>query len=96
VNIVVEFYRTRNVADAHAVVGRETKEAVNTGDAIDVARQLSQTLDMPQRPEAMTITDANDATLYSGVIDAEADNNERLRRYHLNSPSAIFGIEAMA
>jgi hypothetical protein len=66
--IVIEFYRTRNADDAHAIVGRETKEAVNT----ELARQLSQTLDMPQRPDAMTITDANGATLYSGVIDAEA------------------------
>lgn len=47
--IVIEFYRTRNVDDAHAVVGRERKEAVNAGDAIETARQLSQTLDMPQR-----------------------------------------------
>jgi hypothetical protein len=42
--IVIEFYRTRNADDAHAVIGRETKEAVNTDDAIEVARQLSQTL----------------------------------------------------
>ncbi|SIT56881.1 MULTISPECIES: hypothetical protein [Mesorhizobium] len=75
--IVIEFYRTRNADDAHAIVGRETKEAVNTGDAIEVARQLSQTLDMPQRPDAMTITDANGATLFSGVIDADAANEER-------------------
>jgi hypothetical protein len=77
--IVIEFYRTRNADDAHAVVGRETKEAVNTDDAIEVARQLSQTLDMPQRPDAMTITDANGATLYCGVIDAEAAPEERLQ-----------------
>jgi hypothetical protein len=75
--IVIEFYRTRNADDAHAVVGRETKEAVNTNDAIVLARQLSQTLDMPQRPDAMTITDANGATLFSGVIDADAANEER-------------------
>jgi hypothetical protein len=77
--IVIEFYRTRNADDAHAIVGRETKEAVNVDDAIEVARQLSQTLDMPQRPDAMTITDANGATLYSGVIDAEAAHEERLQ-----------------
>jgi hypothetical protein len=77
--IVIEFYRTRNADDAHAVVGRETKKAVNTDDAIEVARQLSQTLDMPQQPDAMTITDANGATLYCGVINAEALNDERLQ-----------------
>jgi hypothetical protein len=78
-NIVIEFYRTRNADDAHAVVGRETTEAVNTNDAIVLARQLSQTLDMPQRPDAMTITDANGATLYCGAINAEALNDERLQ-----------------
>ena len=77
--IVIEFYRTRKADDAHALVGRETREAVNVGTAIEVARQLSQTLDMPQKPDAMTITDANGATLYSGVIDAEAANEERLQ-----------------
>ena len=77
--IVIEFYRTRNADDAHAIVGRETKEAANTDDAIEVARQLSQTLDMPQRPDAMTITDAKGATLYSGVINAEAPDEERLQ-----------------
>ena len=70
--IVIEFYRTRDADDAHAVVGRETEEAVDLDDAIEVARLLSRTLDMPQRPDAMTITDANGATLYSGVINAEA------------------------
>jgi hypothetical protein len=52
---------------------------VNTNDAILLARLLSQTLDMPQRPDAMTINDANGATLYCGVINAEALNDERLQ-----------------
>jgi hypothetical protein len=77
VKIVIEFYRTRQADDAHAVMGRETKEAVNADDAVEVARRLSQTLNMPQRPDAMTITDANGATLYCGVIDLEAANDER-------------------
>jgi hypothetical protein len=77
--IVIEFYRTRNADDAHAVVGRETKEAMNTDDAIELARQLSQTLDMPQQPDAMTITDASGATLYCGVINCQALNDERLQ-----------------
>jgi hypothetical protein len=77
--IVIEFYRTRNADDAHAVVGRETKEAMNTYDAIEVARQLAQILDMPQQPDAMTITATNGATLYCGVINAEALNDERLQ-----------------
>ncbi len=75
--IVIEFYRTRGTDDAHAVTGRETAEAADLADAIAIARRLSRTLDMPQRPDAMTITDATGATLYSGVIDAAATGNAR-------------------
>ena len=45
---VTEFYRTRQTDDAHAVVGRETIEAGNLANVIEIARLLSQTLDMPQ------------------------------------------------
>ena len=54
--VVIEFYRTRNSDDAHAVVGREVREARDVADAIEIGQRLSQTLDMPQRPDAMTIT----------------------------------------
>ena len=46
--LVTEFYRTRQTDDAHAVVGRETIEAGDLANAIEIARLLSQTLDMPQ------------------------------------------------
>lgn len=72
--IVIEFYRTRDDDDAHAIVGREADEAVDIEHAIGIARLLSQTLDMPQRPDAMTITDGSGTTLYAGVIDAAAIN----------------------
>lgn len=70
--IVIEFYRTRGKDDAHAVVGREADEAADVEGAIEVAQRLSQTLDLPQRPDAMTITDANGRVLYSGAIDVDA------------------------
>ena len=54
--VVIQFYRTRNSDDAHAVVGREVREARDVADAIEIGQRLSQTLDMPQRPDAMTIT----------------------------------------
>ncbi|MER9657558.1 hypothetical protein NKJ26_29575 [Mesorhizobium sp. M0152] len=63
--IVIEFYRTRNSDNAHAVVGRETAQATNLDHAIEVARILAKTLNMPQQPDAMTIVDANGATLYA-------------------------------
>ncbi|YBV95234.1 hypothetical protein M1D80_16535 [Phyllobacteriaceae bacterium JZ32] len=77
--IVIEFYRTREKDDAHAVVGRETAETADLDDAIDVARWLSQTLDMPQRPDAMTITDAIGTVLYAEDLDIEVSNEERPR-----------------
>lgn len=80
--IVIEFYRTRAADDAHAVVGRETREAVDLDDAIVVAVLLAQTLDMPQRPDAVTITDTDGLTLYSGVIDTERVNNEGYDHEH--------------
>jgi hypothetical protein len=43
-NIVIEFYRTRDADDAHAVIGRETLEL---DGAIAAARLLARTLDMP-------------------------------------------------
>ncbi|WP_378941598.1 hypothetical protein [Mesorhizobium sp. ANAO-SY3R2] len=70
--IVIEFYRTRGKDDAHAVVGREADEAADVEEAIKVAQRLSQTLDLPQRPDAMTITDANGRILYSGGTHVDA------------------------
>ena len=76
--IVIEFYRTRDQDDAHAVVGREIDEAADLDDAIRIARSLSATLDMPQRPDAVTITDAAGGTLYSGALDPVAGAEGRL------------------
>ncbi|MBZ0164231.1 MAG: hypothetical protein K8H74_16140 [Notoacmeibacter sp.] len=75
--IVIEFYRTRDADDAHAVIGREAAEASDLDDAIAIARKLLLTLDMPQLPDAMAITDADGATLYSGTLDAEATKQGR-------------------
>ncbi|WP_376774898.1 hypothetical protein [Mesorhizobium silamurunense] len=74
--IVIEFYRTRAVDDAHAVVGRETALAAGLDDAIEIARLLARTLNMPQWPDAVAIADADGAMIYSGVIAAQA-NKER-------------------
>ena len=68
--IVIEFYRTRDADDAH-VVGRETVEVDDLEGAIAAAQLLAQTLDMPQHPDSMTITDANGKIHYSNV-DSEA------------------------
>ncbi|WP_274630967.1 hypothetical protein [Arvimicrobium flavum] len=78
-HIVIEFYRTRDRDDAHAVVGREIAEAANLDDAMEVARRLSQTLNMPQRPDAMTITDGVGTVLYAGAPEADVPNEESTR-----------------
>jgi hypothetical protein len=46
--IRIEFYRTRDGDDAHAVMGTETADAEDREDAIRIARQFSLTLDMPR------------------------------------------------
>jgi hypothetical protein len=75
--IVIEFYRTRDADDAHAVVARETVEVGGLDGAIAAARLLARTLDMPQRPDSMTITDANGKMHYSGIIGLEAMDEGR-------------------
>lgn len=74
--VVIEFYRIRD-ADAHAVVGRETADAADLDDAIEIARQLGQNLDMPQRPDAVTIRDHEGKELFSGRLDATEQSSER-------------------
>lgn len=75
--IVIEFYRTRDADDAHAVVGRETLEVEDLDSAVAAARLLAQTLDMPQRPDSMTITDGNGKMHYCGIVGSEAMNEGR-------------------
>lgn len=70
--IVIEFYRTRTEDDAHALVGRETDEAADIAGAIEIAQRLAQTLIMPQRPDAIAITDADGKPLFSWTIAASA------------------------
>ena len=65
----LKFYRIRKADDAHAVVGRETADAADLDDAIGLARRLWQTLNMPQRPDAMSISDNEGNRLYSGTLD---------------------------
>lgn len=74
--IVIEFYRIRQQDGAQAVVGRETTEAVDLDTAIAAARALALTLDMPQRPDALCITDAKGRTLYSCTLDAATTPEE--------------------
>ena len=71
--VMIEFYRTRVADDAHAVLGRETVDAADLDAAIEIARLLARTLNMPQWPDAVAIADADGATIYSSIITAQAD-----------------------
>jgi hypothetical protein len=82
--VIIEFYRTRETDDAHAVVGREVVDATNLANAIEIAHLLSHTLNMPQRPDAMTITDISGDALFSGIVDGvatkEGPDSDPIRR----------------
>lgn len=74
--IVIEFYRIREADEAHAVIGREITDAVDLDDAIEIARQLSQNLNMPQHPDALAILDGEGNKLYSGLLCANENSEE--------------------
>jgi len=76
--VVIEFYRTRVTDDAHALIGRETVLATNLDDAIEIARLLARTLNMPQWPDAVTISEADGAALYSEIIAAQAGEERQV------------------
>jgi hypothetical protein len=57
--IRIEFYRTRERDEAHAVLGRVSRNADDLDHAVSLARLLLATLEMPQWPDAMTICDVN-------------------------------------
>jgi hypothetical protein len=67
--LVIAFYRIRVADNAHAVVGRETIIATGLDDAIKIAQHLSQRLDMPQLPDAMSISDGDGNELYLHNFD---------------------------
>lgn len=73
--VTIEFYRTRSRDDAHAVIGRVTRQAVDLQDAVEIAQSLSQSLAMPQRPDAVTICDAAGRQIYSHNFH-EANNDQ--------------------
>jgi hypothetical protein len=62
--IVIAFYRIREADNAHAVIGQEVADAADLDDAIEIALRLSQTLNMPQRPDAFSINDSDGNELY--------------------------------
>lgn len=77
---VIEFYRTRKQDDAHAVIGRETAEAVDLEHAIRIAGVLARTLNMPQHPDFASIADTAGNTLRALELDVNDNFEERRPR----------------
>lgn len=101
-DIVIEFYRTRDTDDAHARVARETATADDLDAAIVIARRLWLGLDMPQRPDAMSISDNQGNRLHSATFDPSGhsvalpsdmhvhdNDNEHGPHRHTASPDAV-------
>jgi len=71
--VSIEFYRTRDCDEAHAVLGRVACEAADLDDAVAFARSLLDNLEMPQWPDAMTISDATGIELCRRVIGPRSE-----------------------
>jgi hypothetical protein len=66
--VVIEFYRVRDADNARALLGRKLVEALDREDAITIALRLAQTLDMPQQPDALFVSDLEGTWLYSDTL----------------------------
>jgi predicted esterase YcpF (UPF0227 family) len=55
----IEFFRVRDTDDAHAKLDRVEHDTMNLEDAKVRAKSLFETLDMPQKPDALRILDQN-------------------------------------
>jgi hypothetical protein len=55
----IEFFRVRDTDDAHATLDRVEHDTMDLEDAKVRAQSLFETLDMPQKPDALRILDQN-------------------------------------
>ncbi|WP_230532068.1 hypothetical protein [Microvirga roseola] len=53
----IEFFRVRGTDDAHATLGRVEHDTTDLEDAKVRAWSLFETLDLPQKPDALRIVD---------------------------------------
>ncbi|PVE25259.1 hypothetical protein DC522_06955 [Microvirga sp. KLBC 81] len=54
---IIEFFRIRDTDDAHAILDRVEHDTTDLEDAKVRAQSLFETLDMPQKPDALRILD---------------------------------------
>ncbi|MBL0407829.1 hypothetical protein JKG68_28390 [Microvirga aerilata] len=56
---IIEFFRVRGTDEAHAILDRVEHDATDLDDAKVRALSLFETLEMPQKPDALRIMDHN-------------------------------------
>ena len=56
--VVIEFHRTRLKDGAHALLARVNCIVSDLEEALELARSINTTLEMPQQPDAVTIKNA--------------------------------------
>lgn len=61
---VIEFFRVRDTDDAHATLGRVEHDTTDLEDAKVRALSLFETLDMPQKPDALRILDQSGGEVF--------------------------------
>ena len=54
---IIEFFRLRDADQAHATLGQVEHDTINLEEAKVRAQSLFETLDMPQKPDALRILD---------------------------------------
>jgi hypothetical protein len=94
--IVIEFYRIRETDKAHAVIGQETADAANLDDAIEIAERLSKTLNMPQQPDAMSISDSDGNELYVRRFSVSKTPDEKVNTMNARGTDTEPGRHALA
>ncbi|WP_414470646.1 hypothetical protein [Microvirga sp. M2] len=54
---IIEFFRVRDTDQAHATLGRVEHDTTDLEDTKVRAQSLFETLDMPQKPDALRVVD---------------------------------------
>ena len=62
---IIEFFRLRDADGAEAILDRVEHDTVDLEQAKVRAQSLFETLDMPQRPDALRITDRDGAEVFA-------------------------------
>jgi len=62
---IIEFFRVRDTDEAHAILDRVEHDTMDLETAKVRALSLFETLDMPQKPDALRIMDHNGAEVFA-------------------------------